>query len=129
MRKRISAALLIVVVVLVPAALALPSPCQAQTPAQELKLTIVKIKVLELDFFDDKGNRLGVLKTSELKLPLDVVTKASNGRLKIPLADGRQVWIDGIYVTYQPSKDVAPPCDPGRGMVAGATRGSGERCK
>ena len=125
MRKQISVVLLIVVV-LVPGVLALPSPSRAQTPKSDL--TIVKIKVPELDLFDDKGNKVGVLETSTLTLPLPVRERASNGRLKIPLADGRQVWIDGTYVTYQPSKDVAP-CDPGRGMVAGATRGSGTRCK
>jgi hypothetical protein len=125
MRKRMPMVFLLSIV-WVPAVLSVSSPSPAQTPPPEL--TIVRILVPELDLFDDKGRNVGVMKTADLTLPLPVREKAPNGRLKIRLPDGRLVWIDGSRVTFQPSKDV-PPCDPGRKMVAGATRGSGERCR
>lgn len=110
-----------------PAVLAWPALSPAQGSAE---FTIVKIKVPELDLFDDKGNKVGVLATSKVALPLDVSARAANGRLKITIPDGRQVWIDSMYVTYQPSRErPAAPCDPGRGVTVGATRGSGAPCK
>jgi hypothetical protein len=127
MSRHVSAVVLMFL--LGPTVLAWPLPSPAQGSPE---FTIVKIKVPELDLFDDKGNKVGVLATSKVALPLDVVTRAANGRLKITAPDGRQVWIDSMYVTYQPSHERAPavaPCDPGRGVTVGATRGSGARCK
>jgi hypothetical protein len=124
MRSQITAVLMIVVA-LVSAGMALPPPIPAQ-PSKST-LTIIKIRVPQLDLFDETGKKLGVIETSTLRLPLDALAKAPNGRLKIPLPDGRTVWIDGMYAEIKVT-DV-PPCDPGRKMVAGATRGSGERCR
>jgi hypothetical protein len=125
MRKSMSAVSLIVILS-GPGLLALPSPGRAQAPKSAL--TIVKITVPELDLYDDKGKGIGTLKASNLILPLPVYDEAPAGRVKIRLVDGSLVWINKSQVTIRSSEEVAP-CDPGRGMVAGATRGSGARCK
>jgi hypothetical protein len=95
------------------------------------KLVIEKINVPQLDLFvDDKGTtKIATLDAANVKVPLDVISKAPNGRLKIRLPDGREAWIDGTWVKVRSSGPVATPCDPGRNIVAGATRSSGAPCK
>jgi hypothetical protein len=96
----------------------------------EDKLAIVKISVPQLDVFaDDKGTaKVQVVDRSALPLPLDVLAKSATGRLKVRLPGGREGWIDGAWVTTSAAS--APvKCDPGRTVVAGATRGSGAGCK
>jgi hypothetical protein len=118
------------------AVMALGAPLALPAPAQE-KLTIVKINVPQLDVFaDDKGTtKTATLESATVALPLDVLAKAPTGRLKVRLPDGREGWVDGMRVTAQPSGlskssgGPAVPCDPGRGVVAGATRSSGKGCK
>ena len=114
------------------AVMALGSVLDRPAPAQD-KLTIVKINVPQLDLFaDDKGTtRTATVDSAAVPLPLDVLAKAPNGRLRIRLPDGREGWVDGMRVTAQPSRSSGGPvpCDPGRGIVAGATRGSGKACK
>lgn len=123
MRKRI-AMVLPIVVGLVGAAIILPAPVGAQGSKSDV---IVEIRVPVLDLFDDKGQKVGEVKPGSVTLPLPVRDESPNGRLKI-IVDGRPVWIDKARVKLRPSAEV-PPCDPGRGVVAGATRGSAERCK
>src|ERR1700758_1396161 len=102
----------------------------ASTSEAQESLVIEKIKVPQLDLYGDGNSttKVGVLDAARVNLPIQALAKAPNGRLKIALPDGRQVWIDGMWVTLKSSGNVVP-CDPGKaGVTTGATRGSAERC-
>src|SRR5262245_36473018 len=127
MPRRLSTMLLLLMVSAQMAVVMAPA-ARAQTASPEF--TIVKIRVPKLDVFDAQGRKLSEpLDASQVPLPLPVLQRSSNGRLLVDIR-GQRVWIDGMYVTYEPAQKNAMPCDPGRSkLVAGATRGSGERCK
>lgn len=110
--------------------LALGAVLDRPAPAAD-KLVIEKINVPQLDLFaDDKATtKIETLDSASVRVPLDVISKAPNGRLKIRLPDGREAWVDGMRVKLRSSGPTATPCDPGRNIVAGATRSSGAPCK